>query len=149
MDKIKNIKSCLSDDERLFLHADEQTCKTILPIDQSYGLSSNTNPATGFPFSDIQLVMRANTLAERNRLMDNLQVSQPDFIDEQVTDEQACESMLSQRDQLPSECIEFQQEKLSSEIDKHNSAVEDAARGALYDKFVGTGTDSNSGTKSD
>lgn len=140
MDKIKNNKICFSDDEKLFAYVDEQTCSSVLPIDQSYGLPSNINAATGFPYSDIQLVMRANSLAERNRLMDNLQVAQSDFIDEQVTNEQACTDMSDSRAQMPSECIEQQQERLHSAIEEHNSSVEEAARGALYDKFVNGST---------
>ena len=149
MDKIKNnSKSCLAPDEVIALSKNIDTDSGFLPIDQSYGLKSNINPATGFPFTDVQLVMRANTLSERNRLMDNLQVAPPDFIDDAKSDESVVSDMPNSRDQMPSEVIDYQQKELQGKIAEHNEEVSENERSALFEKFVDN-VSSSDNSKSD
>lgn len=138
MDKIKTTKGCLSSDERLCIYTEDDFGHKhdIVPIDQSFGLVSNIDPATGFPFTDIQLVMRATNLADRNNLMENLQSFKPDFIDDSIPDEQAVGDVLPKDCQMPSEVLEHQFDKLEGEIREHNSEVEAAQKQELFDKFM-------------
>lgn len=136
MDKIKFHGNCLSSDERIFADVKSDDKRFILPIDQSFGMVSNINPATGFPFTDIQLVMRAQSLAERNTLMDNLQSTKPDFIDDSITDEAALDSIMPSSAQLASEVADYQDEKLHGEIVEHNSEVEAAKKNELFNEFM-------------
>lgn len=107
-----------------------------LAVDQSFSIKSNIDPRTGYPFTDIQIVMRAKSLSERNRLMDDLQVVKPDYLEDNVTDEQALDELTDRSVQLPSELLDEAKKNVTSKVFKHNKKVELDENKQLYEDFV-------------
>lgn len=108
----------------------------ILPIDQSFSIPSNINPQTGFPFTDIQLVMRANSLSERQRMMADIASNRPDYLDEKLTDEQCLDTVVSRSRQLPSELLDDAKENVEKSVSSHNKKVVEKQNQDMFDKFV-------------
>lgn len=108
----------------------------ILPIDQSFSVKSNINPQTGFPFTDIQLVMRANSLSERQRMMADIASNRPDYLDEKLTDEQCLDAVAPRSRQLPSELLDDAKANVEQSVSSYNKKVVEKQSQDLFDKFV-------------
>lgn len=100
-------------------------------IDQTPAALANINPRTGFPYSDIQKIMIQTDVAERRRLLDNLPSFKADFLDDNVTDEQALSMLCPPSMQLPSEYAEEVSRRVNESFDKKSRDVERAEREQL------------------
>lgn len=81
--------------------------KNSVPIDQTPSIEQNIDPATGFPLTSMQLIMRAQDLSDRRHLVESLQGFKEDFLPDDINDVDALKYAKPRLAQLPSELAEY------------------------------------------
>lgn len=113
--------------------------KDSVPIDQSSVQSFNIDPVTGRPLYDLTAVVRAQSKAEQQRVLDMMVKFDSDWLPDDVTNDMALKYSFPRYAQMPSELAEltekvnaakFEEWRKSKQIEDEKKAREE------YDALV-------------
>lgn len=81
--------------------------KDSVPLDQSAVQPFNIDPTTGRPLYDLTAILRAQTKADQQKILDSMVTFDSDFLPDDITSDMALEYSVPRLAQMPSELAEL------------------------------------------
>lgn len=108
------------------------------PIDQTPAKEFNIDPTTGRPYSDISLIMRAQSNLQQKQMLAELQEFKSEFLPKDISDEDAVKFQRPRLCQSPSELAQFQEAVTSYNLEQAEKARNEAERQQLLAELHAT-----------